>query len=74
MKVYFTAEEMHTPEYREYVKWVSECWRLNDERNKRIEFEKTRPPVTEAMKESAKKLAKELYQNHIKRKNAFWSY
>ena len=74
MKVYFTAEEMHTPEYREYVKWVSECWRLNDERNKRIEFEKTRPPVTEAMKENAKKLAKELYQNHLKRKNTFWSY
>lgn len=74
MKVYFTAEEMHTPEYREYVKWVSECWRLNDERNKRIEFEKTRPLVTEAMKENAKKLAKELYQNHLKQKNTFWSY
>ena len=36
MKVYFTAEELHTPEYREYVKWVAEVWRLNDERNKRI--------------------------------------
>jgi hypothetical protein len=50
---------------------VSECWRLNDERNKRIEFEKTRPSVTEAMKKNAKKLAKELYQNHLKRKNTF---
>lgn len=40
MKTYFTAEEMHTDEYREYVKWVSECWRLNDERNQRIEAEK----------------------------------
>jgi len=36
MKVYFTAEEMHTPEYAEYVKWVSEVWRLNDERNKSL--------------------------------------
>lgn len=36
MKVYFTAEEMHTLEFKEYVKWMSECWRLNDERNKRI--------------------------------------
>ncbi len=71
MKVYFAAEEMHTPEYSEYVKRVSECWRLNDERNKRIEFEKTRPSVTEAMKKNAKKLAKELYQNHLKRKNTF---
>lgn len=35
-KVYFTAEELHTPEYKEYVEWVGECWRLNDERNKRI--------------------------------------
>lgn len=40
MKVYFTPEEMHSPEYREYVKWVGECWRLNDERNKRIKEEK----------------------------------
>jgi hypothetical protein len=40
MKVYFTAEEMHTPEYAEYVKWVSNVWRMNDERNKRIEAEK----------------------------------
>lgn len=40
MKMYFTAEEMHTPEYREYVQWMSNVWRLNDERNKRIEAEK----------------------------------
>ena len=40
MKMYFTAEEMHTDEYRKYVQWVSECWRLNDERNRRIEAEK----------------------------------
>jgi hypothetical protein len=34
-KTYFaTPEEMHTPEYTEYVKWMSEVWRLNDERNK----------------------------------------
>lgn len=36
MKVCFTADELHTPEYKEYIKWVGECWRLNDERNKRI--------------------------------------
>jgi hypothetical protein len=36
MKIYFTAEEMHTPEYAEYVKWMSEVWRLNDERNKSL--------------------------------------
>lgn len=36
MKMYFTAEEMHTDEYREYVQWVSECWRLNDERNRAL--------------------------------------
>ena len=67
MKVYFTADELHTPEYKEYVKWVSDCWRLNDERNKRLEaerlelFEKTRPVVTAKMLEQVKKLAKELY-------------
>jgi hypothetical protein len=33
MKIYFTAEEMHTPEYEEYVRWMSNVWRLNDERN-----------------------------------------
>jgi hypothetical protein len=36
MKIYFTAEQLHTPEYKEYVKWMSEVWRLNDERNKSI--------------------------------------
>jgi hypothetical protein len=77
MKVYFTAEEMHTPEYREYVKWMSECWRLNDERNKRIEaeklvlIEKTRPIVTDEMLTNARKLAKKLYQ---KQKDAFYTY
>jgi hypothetical protein len=40
MKVYFTAEEMHTQEHVEYVKWMSEVWRLNAERNKRVEAEK----------------------------------
>jgi hypothetical protein len=38
MKIYFTAEEMHTPEYAEYVKWMSNIWRLNDERNKRFQM------------------------------------
>jgi hypothetical protein len=42
MKVYFTAEEMHTPEYKEYVRWMSNVWRLNDERNKHIEQRKQR--------------------------------
>ncbi len=42
MKIYFTAEEMHTPEYAEYVKWMSNVWKLNDERNKHIEREKQR--------------------------------
>lgn len=36
MKIYFTADELHTPEYAEFVKWVGEVWRLNDERNKRL--------------------------------------
>lgn len=40
-KTYFaTQEEMHTPEYAEYVKWEAEVWRLNHERNKRIESER----------------------------------
>lgn len=80
MKVYFTTEEMHTPEYKEYVKWMSECWRMNDERNKRIEaekldlIEKTRPSVTDKMRENVKELAKELYRNRLRLKNTFWSY
>jgi hypothetical protein len=36
MKVYFTAQEMRTPEYTEYVKWMSDVWRMNDERNKQL--------------------------------------
>jgi len=36
MKVYFAAEKLHMPEYKEYVKWVADVWRLNDKRNKRI--------------------------------------
>ena len=51
MKVNFTAEELHTSEYREYVKWVSECWRLNDERNKQI-AEETRQPATEHLEDA----------------------
>ncbi len=72
MKVYFTAEELHTPEYKEYVKWVGECWRLNDERNKRIEaeklaaIEKTRPVVTEEMIANAIQLARDLYHKRHK--------
>lgn len=80
MKVYFTAEEMHTPEYREYVKWVGECWKLNDERNKRIEaeklelIEKTRPVVTEETLRRTRELAKEIYNNRIRDKHTFWTY
>lgn len=40
MKVYFTAEELHTPEYAEYVRHTSEVWRLNDLRNKEIQAQK----------------------------------
>ena len=66
MKVYFTADELHTPEYKEYVKWVSECWRMNDERNKRLEKEKidlierTRPVITERDLIQAREVAKRL--------------
>lgn len=42
MKTIFTAEEMHTPEYGEYVKWMSNVWKMNDERNKMIERRKQR--------------------------------
>ncbi len=72
MKVYFTAEEMHTLEYKEYVQWVSNVWRLNDERNKRIEaekqalIEKTRPIVTEEMIANAIQLARDLYHKRHK--------
>jgi hypothetical protein len=37
MKTYFTADELHTPEYAEYVKHTSEVWRLNDLRNKQLQ-------------------------------------
>lgn len=58
---------MMTPKDIEEVHRAAETWRLNDERNKRLEaekldkFEKTRPVVTEKMLERVKKLAKELY-------------
>jgi len=45
MKVYFATEELHTHEYKEYVKWVADVWRLNDEHNKRI-AELGNPPNT----------------------------
>ena len=38
MRIYFTTEEMHTPEYAGYVKWMSNIWRINDERNKRTQM------------------------------------
>jgi hypothetical protein len=74
MKVQFTADELHTPEYKEYVKWISECWRMNDERNKRLEKEKmdlierTRPVITEKAliqaRELGKRLMKEKREKH----------
>jgi hypothetical protein len=36
MRIYFTADELHTDEYRAYIQWVADCWRLNDERNKKL--------------------------------------
>ena len=77
-KVYFTADEMHTPEYKEYVKWVGECWRLNDERNKRIEkekldlIEKSRPEVSDKMLDAARELAKQMWKERP-RKDTFWT-
>ena len=35
MKTVFTPEQRSTPEYAEHVRWMSNVWRLNDERNKR---------------------------------------
>jgi hypothetical protein len=78
MKVYFTSEEMHTPEYKEYVKWVSDVWRMNDERNKRIEKEKldlierSRPAVSEKTHDQARELAKRLFKERP-RKDTFWT-
>lgn len=66
MKVYFTAEELHTPEYAEYVKWVADVWRMNAERNERLEKEKldlierSRPVITERTLTQARELAKRL--------------
>ena len=66
MKVYFTADELHTTEYKEYVKWVAECWRMNDKRNKRLEKEKidlierTRTVITERDLIQAREVAKRL--------------
>lgn len=78
MKVYFTADELHTPEYKEYVKWVGDVWRMNDERNKRIEKEKldlierTRPVITEKDRIQARELAKEIWKERP-RKDTFWT-
>lgn len=72
MKMYFTADELHTPEYKEYVKWVGDVWRMNDERNKQLEKEKmdlierTRPVITEKALIQARELAKRLMkEKHI---------
>lgn len=73
MKVHFTADELHTPEYKEYVKWVAECWRMNDERNKRIEKEKldlierSRPVITEKDRRQAREYAKKIVKERLKR-------
>lgn len=72
MKVYFTADELHTPEYEEYVKWVGECWRMNDERNKRIEKEKldlierSRPVITEKDRCQAREYAKKIVKERLR--------
>lgn len=72
MKVYFTADELHTPEYKEYVKWVGECWRMNDERNKRIEKEKlnlierSRPVITEKDRRQAREYAKKIVKERLR--------
>lgn len=76
MKMYFTAEELHTPEYAEYVKWTGEVWRLNAERNARLEKEKldlierTRPVITENDRIQARELAKRLMPGV--RQKLFW--
>jgi hypothetical protein len=34
-KTYFaTPEELHTPEYCEYVQWEASVWKANDNRNR----------------------------------------
>ncbi len=66
MKMYFTADELHTPEYKEYVKWMSNVWKLNDERNIRLEKEKldlierTRPVIDKVALNHARELGKRL--------------
>jgi hypothetical protein len=66
MKVYFTADELHTPEYAEYVKWVGEVWRLNAERNARMEKEKldlierSRPVINQEALARERELGKRL--------------
>lgn len=48
----------------ETARFMAEVWKLNDERNKRIEAEKamsTPPALTEEMRKSIKELAKRLY-------------
>ena len=66
MKVQFTADELHTPEYAEYVKWMANVWRLNAERNERLEKEKldlierSRPVINQDMLERAREVAKKL--------------
>lgn len=66
MKTYFTADDLHTPEYAEYVKWMANVWRLNAERNARLEKEKldlierSRPLITERALTQARELGKRL--------------
>lgn len=66
MKIQFTPEELHTPEYKEYVKWIGDCWRMNAERNVRLEkekldlFERSRPVINEKDLTQARELAKRI--------------
>ena len=68
MKTYFTADDLHTPEYAEYVKWMANVWRLNAERNERLEKEKldlierSRPVITERTLTQTRELAKRLME------------
>lgn len=39
MRMLFSAEEMHTEEYSEFVRWMSNVWKLNYERNNKDEAE-----------------------------------
>ena len=66
MKTYFTPDELHTPEYAEYVKWMANVWRLNAERNERLEKEKldlierSRPVINQEVLANAREVAKKL--------------